>query len=304
MLSADARRYVELRRGLGHRLAQTELHLRAFARFAEDAGDSHVLAARALEWAGNGSTPLVRGTRLRNVAQFAAFLRAEDPVHELPPVGLFPTVARRQAPYIYSPGEVVRLLEAAGRIHNTYRLRRETYATIFGLVACTGMRISEALGLAVEDVEPDGGALVIRAGKFGKARRVPLHPTAVEALRRYVDARRMLGTFDQHLFLSANGRRISRSMVNYTFRTIVRLAGIETGRARPCRIHDLRHTFATRSLEVCAVDRGSVAEHFVALSTYIGHADIKHTYWYFEATPELMTGMAQAAEALMARRSS
>jgi len=85
-------------------------------------------------------------------------------------------------------------------------------------------------------------------------------------------------------------------MANYTFRTIAKHAGIDTGRWRPCRIHDLRHTFATRSLEACAADRGSVAEHFVALSTYMGHADIKHTYWYFEATPELMSGMAKAAE--------
>ena len=304
MLSAEAQRYVELRRGLGYRLAQTELYLRAFARFAEDAGDTHVLAARALEWARNGSTSLVRGTRLRTVAQFAAFLRAEDPAHEQPPTGLFPTVARRQAPYIYSPGEVVRLLEAAGRLDTTYPLRRETYATILGLVACTGMRISEALGLALEDVEPGGGALLVRAAKFGKARRVPLHSTAVEALGRYVDARRMLGTLDRHLFLSANGRRIPRSVVNRTFRTVAGLAGIDTGRARPCRIHDLRHTFATRSLEACAVDRGSVSEHFVALSTYLGHADIKHTYWYFEATPELMTDMARAAEALTAQGAS
>lgn len=301
MLSAEAQRYLMLRRGLGYRLTQTELFLRAFARFADDAGDTHVLATRALQWAGKGSTPLVRGIRLRTVAQFAAFLRAEDSAHELPPTGLFPTMAPRQAPYIYSPGEVTRLLGAAGRLDTTYPLRREAYATILGLVACTGMRISEALDLAVEDIEPGGGALVVRAGKFGKARRVPLHPTAIEALGRYLNARRMLGTIDQHLFLSANGRRISRSMVNYTFRTIATLAGIETGRARPCRIHDLRHTFATRSLEACAVDRGSVAEHFVALSTYIGHADIKHTYWYFEATPQLMTGMAQAAEALVAQ---
>jgi integrase/recombinase XerD len=88
-------------------------------------------------------------------------------------------------------------------------------------------------------------------------------------------------------------------MANYTFRTIARLAGIETGRARPCRIHDLRHTFATRSLEACAADRSSVAEHFVALSTYMGHSDIKHTYWYFEATPELMAGIARSAEDLV-----
>lgn len=300
MLSGEVQRYVALRRSLGYRLVQVERDLHAFAIFAEVTGDTHVSASRVLEWASANSTPLRRGIRLGTVARFAAFLRAEDPAHELPPTGLFPTVAKRQAPYIYSKSEVGRLLEAARRLHRTYPLRRETYATLLGLIASTGLRISEALDFEVDDVEPDGGTLAVRNGKFGKARRVPLHPTAAEALGRYIDGRRKLEVADRHLFLSAGGRRIASSMANYTFRTIAKLAGIETGRARPCRIHDLRHTFATRSLEACAADRGSVAEHFVALSTYLGHADIKHTYWYFEATPELMAGMAQAAETLVA----
>ncbi len=300
MLSGDVQRYVALRRGLGYRLMEAERSLRAFAKFAEVAGDTHVRAARALEWASMASTPLMRGIQLRTVAMFAAFLRAEDPAHELPPTGLFPTMPQRQAPYIYSRGEVVRLVEAAGRLHRTYPLRREIYATLLGLIASTGLRISEALDLEFDDMEPAGGTLVIRKGKFGKARRVPLHPTVAEALSRYINARRRLGITDRHLFVSASKRRIGPSMANYTFRTIAKLAGIETGRARPCRIHDLRHTFATRSLEACKADRGSVAEHFIALSTYMGHTDIKNTYWYFEATPELMAGMASAAELLMA----
>ena len=299
MLSVQVGRYVELRRGLGFRLLETERSLQAFAKFAEVAGDTHVRAGRALEWASMASTPIMRGVQLRTVAKFAAFLRAEDPAHELPSTGLFPTMRQRQAPYIYSPSEVVKLVEAAGRLRRTHPLKSETYAMLLGLIASTGLRISEALDLTFDDLEPGGGTIVVRSGKFGKARRVPLHPTVAEALGRYTDIRRKLGGIDQHLFISASGRRIGSSMANYTFRTIAKLAGIETGRARQCRIHDLRHTFATRSLEACAVDRGSVAEHFVALSTYLGHTDIKHTYWYFEATPELMTGMASAAEALM-----
>lgn len=302
MLSREVQRYMALRRSLGYRLLETERYLQAFAKFAELAGDRHVRAARALEWASMASTPLMRGIQLRTVGLFASFLRAEDPAHEVPPTGLFPTRLKRQAPYIYSRDEVARLIEAAGRLHRTYPLRRETYAVLVGLIASTGLRISEALDLKFDDVEPDVGALVIREGKFGKARRVPLHPTVSEVLGHYIVVRRKIWADDRHLFLSASKRRIGRSMANYTFRTIAKLAGIETGRARPCRIHDLRHTFATRSLEACSADRGSVAEHFVALSTYMGHTDIKHTYWYFEATPELMEGMARAAEALMAGR--
>ena len=143
--------------------------------------------------------------------------------------------------------------------------------------------------------------LTIRRTKFGKSRLVPLHPTVAEALDNYLAARRELAATDDHLFLSAGYRRISSSTVEYTFRHVVRLAGITTSQSRRCRIHDLRHTFATRSLERCGSRREAVARHFVSLATYMGHADIAHTYWYLEATPGLMTDISTAAEALIAR---
>lgn len=120
-----------------------------------------------------------------------------------------------------------------------------------------------------------------------------------DALDRYLNRRRKLAVTDDHVFLSASGRRIGASMVNYTFRRVVRLAGVAAERTRPCRIHDLRHTFATRSLQQCSTRRESVSRHCVSLATYLGHTDIVHTYWYLEATPELMTDIATAAEALM-----
>jgi integrase len=173
------------------------------------------------------------------------------------------------------------------------------YATLFGLIAATGLRVSEALDLRFDDLQPNG-VLLIRRTKFGKSRLVPLHPTAADALDRYLDRRRKLAVTDDHVFLSAGNRRIASSMVNYTFRRVVRLAGVAAERTRPCRIHDLRHTFATRSLQQCSTRRASVSRHFVSLATYMGHTDIVHTYWYLEATPELMTDIATAAEALMA----
>ena len=237
--------------------------------------------------------------RLQSVVQLALFLRSEDPLHEVPALALFPAATIRPVPYIYAPEEIERLVRASGQLHKTYPLRRETYATLFGLIAATGMRVSEALSLRFADVQPDGSLLVHEA-KLGKSRLVPLHPSTVEALNHYLGKRRKLPATDDHLFLSAGGRRISRSMVNYMFRRIAKLAGVASARKRPCRIHDLRHTFATRSLEACSTRREGVARHFVALSTYIGHSDIKHTYWYLEATPELMVDIATAAEALVA----
>ena len=299
MLTAHIERYVALRQTLGFRLRGVARRLHTFARFAAARGDTHIRTSTSAAWAAEAPSPGARHIRLRDVVHLARFLHAEDLTHEVPPSGLFPASKVRPLPYIYPPEEVVRIVAAAGRLRQTYPLRRELYSTLFGLIAATGLRVSEALDLRFDDLQPNN-VLLIRRTKFGKSRLIPLHPTVAEALNRYLDARRGLAVPDDHVFLSAGNRRIASSMVNYTFRRVVRLAGVAAGRARPCRIHDLRHTFATRSLEMCSTRREAVSRHFVSLATYMGHTDIVHTYWYLEATPELMTDIAIAAEALMA----
>jgi integrase/recombinase XerD len=302
MLTAHVERYVALRRALGFNLRDVARDLRAYARYAEARGDACVRLQTAADWAEQAPSPRARHVRLRRVADLARFLHAEDPAHEVPPAAALHVPARRPLPHIYTPEQLARIVAAAGLLRETYTLRRRTYATLFGLIAATGLRISEALGLRMGDLLP-GGVLRIERTKFGKSRLVPLHPTAEEALDRYLDARRQLGEADDHVFLSAGRRRIGLSMADYTFRRVLRLAGIASGRERACRVHDLRHTFATRALERCSMQGQAVARHFVALATYMGHTDIAHTYWYLEATPELMADVAAAGEALMAGES-
>jgi integrase len=295
---AHVERYISLRQILGFKLRDLSFNLRVFARFAAERGETHVRVSTAADWATEGSSPHARYIRLRDVARLARFLHAEDPTHEVP-TNPFYAPMRRRLPYVYPPEEIVRLVEAAGRLRETYPLRRQIYGTLLGLIAATGLRICEALDLRVHDVLPNG-VLQIRHTKFGKGRLIPLHPTASKALDRYLEQRRQSAVTDDHVFLSAGNRRIASGMADYTFRRIRRLAGIAPSRTRLPRIHDLRHTFATRALEQCSTRREEVARHFVALATYLGHADIAHTYWYLEATPELMTGIAAAAEALIA----
>jgi integrase len=298
MLTADIDRYIALRQSLGFKLRGTARLLQAFAQFAVARGDTHIRTSTAVTWATQASSPSARHIRLRDVMHLARFLHAEDAAHEVPPATLFPAPKVRPLPYIYAPEEVAQILAAAGRLRRTYPLRREVYTTLFGLIAATGLRVSEALDLRFDDLQPDGVRLIQRT-KFGKSRLVPLHPTVADALGRYLDRRRRLAVTDDHMFLSAGNRRIGASMVNYTFRRVVRLAGVAAERTRPCRIHDLRHTFATRSLQQCSMRRDPVSRHCVSLATYMGHTDIVHTYWYLEATPELMTDIATAAETLM-----
>jgi integrase/recombinase XerD len=246
MLITHAERYISLRQTLGFKLKDLSGNLNAFARFAGDRGDTHIRVATAVDWATEASSPHARYIRLRDVARLARFLHAEDPIHEVP-TNPFYAPTRRRLPYIYTPAEIVQLLEGATRLRRSYPFRRQVYRTLLGLIAVTGLRISEALDLRFCDVLPDG-VLQIRRTKFGKSRLIPLHPTAVKALDEYLEQRRRLAITDDHVFLSAGNRRISSGMVEYTFRRIRRLAGIAPSRTRPPRIHDLRHYAPSRTM--------------------------------------------------------
>ena len=244
-----------------------------------------------MDWAAQASSPWARHVRLRDIVLLARFLHAEDPAHEVPPARFFHVRLVRQPPYIYTPAEIGQLLAAAAGLRRTYALRRRVYTTLIGLLAATGLRVSEALDLRLADLLPSG-VLRIRKTKFAKSRLVPLHGTSIEALGAYLEARQSVAIADDHLFVSAHHGRIASSTV----------AAIAPDRQRRPRLLDLRHTFATRSLQQCSTRRESVARHFVALATYLGHADIANTYWYLEATPELMADLATASESLVAGR--
>lgn len=301
MLSDDVNRYITLRRTLGYKLVKAERHLRTFARFAAERGETHLRAATVLAWLATAArTPNAHARRLTDLILFARFLHAEDRRHEIPRADITRSQETRPVPYIYTPGEIARILEGAGnlRYQKPNPLRRQLYAMLFGLIAATGLRVSEALSLRLDDVLHDG-VMYIRDTKFRKSRLVPLHATVVKALERYLEVRRQRAGESDWLFPSVHHRQMCPTTVNYTFRCILRRAGIAPGRSRQPRIHDLRHTFATRVLEQCGAERSAVARHFVALSTYLGHADIRNTYWYLQATPEMMANIASAAEMLV-----
>ena len=168
---------------------------------------------------------------------------------------------------------------------------------MLSLIACTGLRISEALKLELSDLTEDG--LLIRATKFQKSRLVPLHDSANHSLQQYIAARCRFAPTASTLFVSRNGGKLTYPTVIRTFLILARSTGLRGGPGQTgCRLHDLRHTFAVRSLEQCPSDRRSVARHMAALSTYLGHAHVSDTYWYLQATPKLLGDIATAAEAL------
>ncbi|MEJ2147698.1 MAG: tyrosine-type recombinase/integrase [Acidobacteriota bacterium] len=292
MLNEDVESYLELRRAAGFDLHYDRSVLRRFACFASERGETHVVSQTAIGWSAQAASVGERGRRLRVLIRFARHAHAEDPRHQIPPPNLFGRHRQRHTPFIFSPGQICRLLEQANRLGPPGSLRPHTYATLFGLLSATGLRISEALNLRFEDLISDG--LVIRQTKFRKSRLVPLHSTTTRALADY-RVLRSLPTSDDHLFVSLRGRRLCYESVRRVFHALVQEAGIDSGvNGRIPQIHSLRHTFAVRALEACRCERDYVGRHLVALSTYLGHAHVADTYWYLEATPQLLGDIAAA----------
>ena len=298
MLSQSIDAYLALRRAVGHDLENEGYFLRSFARFASERGETHVRTHSAVEWASGAPSPQERERKLRTVARFAQHARAEDPGHELPPIHVFAHHQVRRLPRIYSTDEVRRLLEAASRLGPAGSLRPHTFTTLFGLLAATGLRVSEALALRLEDVTDDG--LVIHETKFHKSRLVPMHPTTAAALDRYLERRRRTGGGSDRVFISPSGNGLAYGAVHTTFLKLARKANLPSRvESRRPLLHDLRHTFAVRALESSPQDGIGVGRHMRALSTYLGHAQISGTYWYLQATPRLMRSVADACEAFL-----
>lgn len=298
MLSDAVQRYVERHRTLGFKYRIQDRLLRNFAAFAEAQGDEVVRTQRALDWAGQAPSPQQRRTRLLTVCRFARTMQAEDPRYQVPPTDAFGRTAfKRRTPHIYSAKEIMALLKAAAQLTPKGSIRPATYTTLFALLAATGLRSSEALALTLEDVTKDG--LIIRETKFRKSRLVPLHETGQRRLEAYLIRRAQVSTSSPAVFVSPKGTALSYSTVVSVFLSLVRAIGLRAGPGQPgpC-LHDLRHAFAVRSLEQCDTDPSTVKRHMLALSTYLGHAHVSDTYWYLQATPKLMTQIAEAGENL------
>lgn len=296
MLMPAVDSYLALRRAAGFELEVPEYLLRSFARFADERGDNYVRTQTAIDWASQAPSLGQRDHRLKTVARLARHLQVEDVRHEVPPPNVFGFRKTRRVPYIFTQEETNRLVEAATRLGPPGSLRPHTYSTLFALLSVTGLRISEALALKLDKITPDG--LLIRKTKFQKNRLVPLHETASAGLGRYVARRQRAAASDDHLFISLRGQGLRRSGVQWTFRNLLKTIGLDPPpRGRRPRIHDLRHTFAVRALEACPEEHATVGRHLLALSTYMGHSNVSDTFWYLQATPQLMRGISGACEA-------
>lgn len=282
--------YLQIRRALGYKLEREGRLLPDFVAFLDRQGASHVTADLALHWAmlPANASPQWWVSRLSMVRRFAQHLSAFDGQTEVPSRDLIPQIKRRKlVPYVYTDGEVLTLMAATNSLSG---LKAHTYTTLIGLLASTGMRVGETLALDCSDVDWRHGILVVRHSKFDKSREVPLHPTSVQALRAYSQARdRSFPQVSSPAFLlSLAGTRLNYKNVHYCFLRLLRQAGMADQQPRRPRLHDLRHTFAIRTLSRWYQDGVDVEARLPALSTYLGHVCPSQTYWYLTATPDLL----------------
>lgn len=291
--------YLALRRALGFKLDRHGRLLPDLAEFCARRGEHHITIDTAVAWARlpADASPSWIAERLRIVRVFARWLHAFDPANQVPPTGLWAAPVRRRAPYLYSVEEVSALLVAARA--EQHPLRAATFEAFLGLLAVTGMRGGEAMGLDRHDLDVERRLLVVRNTKFGKSRLVPVHVSTLDALRRYERRRDQLcpSPPTPAVFVSASGERLRHSTVQPVFRRLLRRAGVGAGRSRRPRLHELRHSFAVRTLLRWHQHGVDVQAHLPALSTYLGHRDPANTYWYLSATPELLGHSAARLEA-------
>jgi len=200
-------------------------------------------------------------------------------------------------------------LAAARRLGPAPGLRGAVFETLFGLIASTGLRVGEALSLRNRDVDLKAGMLSIHQTKFGKSRQVPMHPSTVDALRRYRWMRDLAGESavdDATFFIGTRGRRrgspLGDGQVHRVFVELRRQLGWRNrGAHHAPRIHDLRHTFVVRRIVQWQAQGVDIDQAMLSLSTYVGHAMVTNTYWYLSAVPELMALAAGRFESFMSR---
>jgi integrase/recombinase XerD len=296
--------YLVVRRALGFKLERAGHLLPHFIAFLDRHGARTVTTDLALAWARlpSAAHPDWWAARLGLVRSFAKYLQTLDPRTEVPPAQLTRRPVRRATPYLYSQAEVARLIHAAQGLRPL--LRSQTYATLIGLLAVTGMRIGEAIGLDRLDVDCAHAVIVVRASKFGKSRELPLHKTTAMALAAHLRLRNKLCPHPRTpaFFVSQRGTRLIYQNVHFTFLRLARAAALRprSVRCRP-RIHDLRHTFAVRTLLDWYRRGSNVEAHLPRLSTYLGHSGPTFTYWYLSAAPELMALAAARLERTLGR---
>ncbi len=293
-------RYLQVRRSLGYIHRNAKYTLNEFERYLSQHFPNVKTVTRPMiiGFLSNydhlqASSVYIRFICLR---QFCRFLFQLNPDTYVPETRLIPPGPTVRRPHIYTTAEAMKLIKLASMLTPEESLRPHTYSTLISLLWVSGLRIGEALRLNLEDVDTDNAVLHIRQSKFLKSRLVPLSLSATSALETYRRCRAEHG-HDQRpsapFFTNEYARRCSYSMVSITFRVLARQAGIRTVQGRTPRLHDFRHTFATRCLNDIYQTGKDPSASLPLLATYLGHVSIACTQVYLHPSAGLLATAGQ-----------
>jgi len=291
-LSKEIEIYIRMRQQLGFKLRSIKYVLRGFGTYIKEKKASHITTKLALEYAMRNPhcSLFQQSVKLGIIRRFAHYLRTIDPQTEVPPEHLLACSYQRPSPYIYIASEISKIQAALLNLPSKCPMERHAHYTLFGLLAATGMRISEALSLRCDGVDLKHGLITIRESKFRKSRKIPIHASVKRALKRYALYRdkHCVAKASSFFFVTGRGNECRADSFRKAFATALVLAGLRWEQDHMPRIMDLRHTFAVRALARCHKERRDATAMLVALSRYLGHESPANTYWYFSATPELL----------------
>jgi integrase len=296
LITNQVEKYIKFKQSMGYQIKIESQELRRFAKFARENNHQGSLTIDlALNWASEKTnyTRWYRARRLETVHVFAKYAFAIDDNTQIPPTGTFGKCHGRVVPYIYSNDEVIILMDQAKSLISPDGLRAKAITTAIGLLWVTGMRVCELCRLLRSDINFGKMEIHIRDTKFHKERYIPIHKTAIEALKKYAKYRDNLypNSDNAYFFLTTGGQVLTQRHLEYSFtklRQYLLPIGKKCWNRRPPRLYDLRHTFACNTIIRWYKEGIDINHKILLLSTYLGHVKPSDTYWYLTGTPELL----------------
>ena len=288
-------RHLQLRRSLGFHLRTDEITLRQFDAYAAtNFPDARVVTRPMVTGYFESISDrhlVTRHHQLTTLRQFCRFLFQLNPDTYIPERGLLPVAKCDFQPHIYTAAEVTELMTSALRLPPAGSLRPHTYAALIGLLWASGLRGGEAVRLNLEDVDLENGILHVRQTKNFKSRLVPVADSTRAALLAYRDIRAQFGMDrgpQAPFFVNQRKLRCAHRTVDWTFRMLTRELGLMSIYGREPRLHDLRHTWATRCLARLYETGKNPNAELPVVATYLGHANIACTTIYLHPTIDLL----------------
>lgn len=225
-------------------------------------------------------TPGTQEGYLSVVRMFSHYLQSLRPESAVMPADMGPRHTRSLRFRRITPEQIRELMDAALELRMRYPVGPYAVRFLIGLLYSTGLRISEALKLNLDDVDLCNGTLFVRRSKFAKDRLVALSSSATEALDHWLELRSCYAatTLSAALLPGGTDARLTYHQSREAFRTLCRRCGLDGD--PPPRLHDLRHNFACRCIADWREERKDVQAMLPVLANAMGHVSIFSTQLY------------------------